>query len=933
MNSIFEAVLSAVDIVSHIRNATSAEIQKTGETLRGNPAPCCSHRDCFTIYPATNSYKCFSCDSAGDVIHLERLLNGHENNLTAARALAKQYGIEVENGKTIRPDVAAEKKSENPEPLQQERARKVRKIVSAFYHEQLLNVPDALKYQTDERGHSLETLKRFQIGYVGKTDLIGFFKKLDGFGINDLAGIGLIKKYRGKLQPTIPNGFNVYPHLRRNEILGFSIKKRNAQKHEMFQIKKKYFDPEWLCLGQDALNADNVIIVEGENDYLSIAGKAEYDNIICTNGNFNSTNILKRIQKISRGKTFYLVFDNDEAGHKYTDRYATAILKGGGQALKVMIPDGNNDIDEFLRTSSTPKAAFEKLLSRAIEIKNQNRVSGSDETDSKEPTTIAVPETLNIVGEDESGRIVIESLANHKIYILPLRDLTFEQMVQCGGHEISQKFYRRKQQSLPGQASFLSLKEKIIIEAAQKQLGRIEWLGQGFHFQDSGDLLINNGGTAYLWDGKQLDEYHSPLIGLRLIKKNTGRKWIEISKLRDSLESFNIDKAVELRDQLLAYFNQWGFVGRWDAFILAGWFLGQQIQSYWKWRPHLWISGPAGSGKTILLEAMAAIGGRLVLRLEGQNLTEAGLRQAIGNDSCFAYIDELERNKSRDLILQFLRSGGRGGLVVKGSANQKVTRFRIKHMIACGSIETGIERQTEVSRFFVIETKKDDSRDPKLPSVSEAEKLHLRIVTFVLWATHKIDRIMGTVDKIDGYDARLVDAYRVPAVMIALGDPEPDKAFKHYLHEFLNDWGARRSNEIQSDESDLLDTILKSVVWVNTTRFNEMKGIDQNIRTQRTISQLLDDDGSIDEETEDLLAAKGVKKFPDGVLMDPRAIERELLKDSKWANFNTQNILKRLPGVRTNVRRVIAGGRPRSLLIPLDACGLNSPDNLDDKNE
>ena len=107
-----------------------------------------------------------------------------------------------------------------------------------------------------------------------------------------------------------------------------------------YQIKKKYAGQGWLCFNQDALAEEGpIVICEGENDCLSVVGKARKPNVIGTIGNFNSPAILDYLRKHSQGRTFYLAFDKDAAGAKYTARYAQAINDGRGQARVIEIPD------------------------------------------------------------------------------------------------------------------------------------------------------------------------------------------------------------------------------------------------------------------------------------------------------------------------------------------------------------------------------------------------------------------------------------------------------------------------------------------------------------------------------------------------------------------------------------------------------------------
>ena len=202
----------------------------------------------------------------------------------------------------------------------------VRDFATDFYHQRFLQDKDALDYQTKTRGHSLESLKNFRVGLAGG-DLIGAASG-NGYTIDDLIQTGLVRKFKNSYSATIPAGMNVYPHIINQDVAYWSIKDRTGKwKH---QVKKQFADPDWICLNQNSLDYSPVVIVEGENDLLAIVDKGKHPNTIATIGNFNTRNILAHIEQNSKDKTFYLIFDRDDAGKKYTKKYAKTIKAGGG---------------------------------------------------------------------------------------------------------------------------------------------------------------------------------------------------------------------------------------------------------------------------------------------------------------------------------------------------------------------------------------------------------------------------------------------------------------------------------------------------------------------------------------------------------------------------------------------------------------------------
>ena len=500
MGDIFEIVRKEVPLQKYLKEI-GVDIKAVGEgTFRANPCPICKHKDCFTFYDRNQTFHCFSCGVGGDIINLEKCRQNLENNLQAAKLLAKQYGIEAplqnvsaESGQTKKTPAVNQLSS----PISIKRPRELRIFAADFFHGQLIKNRQASHYQMYVRGHSLEVLQRFKVGVAGG-DLIGQATKM-GFSAEELVAVGLVRKNKNGYRRYIPNGHFVYPHWSKSEVLFFSIKDPTGKKK--FQILKKFADPDWLCMNQDVLGGDVIYIVEGENDLLSIVNKDKQPNVLATIGNFNTSKILDHLSKHSAGKIFYLVFDQDEAGEKYTSKYADVITKGGGKAYKINIPPLSKDIDEFLRVAGDPEASFAELLEEAVLLTSntpqENKPLLNDFT------------SFLVLGELSDGLIVLWSKVNRKIYTVSLKNLTLDQLDQIGGSEILARVSRKPGE---GKISFKVLKRAIITEAAKTQLGNPESLGQGIHQLNNGNLLIVNGGDAWIWDGGKGTKHESPMV-------------------------------------------------------------------------------------------------------------------------------------------------------------------------------------------------------------------------------------------------------------------------------------------------------------------------------------------------------------------------------------------------------------------------------------
>jgi len=141
------------------------------------------------------------------------------------------------------------------------------------------------------------------------------------------------------------------------------------------------------------------------------------------------------------------------------------------------------------------------------------------------------------------------------------------------------------------------------------------------------------------------------------------------------------------------------------------------------WRPHLWLTGAAGSGKTkIQSDYVHALLGGIDIYAQG-NSTEAGIRQTLGCDALPVLIDESESNEESDRkrlqsILALIRQSSTetAAQQLKGSPGGDAQHFHIRSMFCLASIQIGMKYQADFERLTVLALR------PKREDGSLAEK-------------------------------------------------------------------------------------------------------------------------------------------------------------------------------------------------------------------
>jgi putative DNA primase/helicase len=147
------------------------------------------------------------------------------------------------------------------------------------------------------------------------------------------------------------------------------------------------------------------------------------------------------------------------------------------------------------------------------------------------------------------------------------------------------------------------------------------------------------------------------------------------------------------------------------ADLLAGWLVIAPIGSALTWRPHIWITGRAGSGKsTIVNEIIEPIIGKIGIKRDG-GTTEAGMRKALGTSGRPFVLDEAEaesqqRQSEMTKILGLIRGASSGSVVENANAN-----FQVRSCFCLAAIIPRIEQVADKERITMLEVLRDERQD------------------------------------------------------------------------------------------------------------------------------------------------------------------------------------------------------------------------------
>ena len=151
-----------------------------------------------------------------------------------------------------------------------------------------------------------------------------------------------------------------------------------------------------------------------------------------------------------------------------------------------------------------------------------------------------------------------------------------------------------------------------------------------------------------------------------------------------------------------------------DGKMLAGWVAIAPICGALSWRPHCWITGPRGNGKTYVLEQIIhQVLGEFSINAQGTAATEAAIRQKLNSDAMPVTIDESEGNdenaaRRMQEVIALARAGSseKSPAIPKGGRDGKATDYFIRSCFLFVSINPQLVNDSDKRRFTVFELAK-----------------------------------------------------------------------------------------------------------------------------------------------------------------------------------------------------------------------------------
>ena len=352
---------------------------------------------------------------------------------------------------------------------------------------------------------------------------------------------------------------------------------------------------------------------------------------------------------------------------------------------------------------------------------------------------------------------------------------------------------------------------------------------------------------------------------------------------------------------------------QWDVqasgMLLAGWIALAPICGALDWRPHIWLTGGAGTGKSAILDRFVSpLLADMGVHVSG-NTTEAGLRQTLKSDALPIIFDEAESNEKSDqqrmqsiLALARVASSETNAQMIKGSPNGEVIRFHLRSMFFLSSISTALKQGADRTRFAQL-TLKTASKLDKHERAFHWEQLEKDLDNKINETTAKklISRTFSLINTIkknikvfsrlagekfdsqrlgDQYGALLAGAYSL------MSSEEVDLQTAENMINSVS-WESYSESTELPDERRCLQTILQHSVKIDKTELLLGELVEIATGKHHTFVE--------SSQAQDTLGRHGLKVNKNNLMVSNTSEAlREILNGTSWQHSWSQ-VLTRLP--------------------------------------
>ncbi|MBU2857190.1 hypothetical protein HF289_10040 [Acidithiobacillus ferrooxidans] len=460
------------------------------------------------------------------------------------------------------------------------------------------------------------------------------------------------------------------------------------------------------------------------------------------------------------------------------------------------------------------------------------------------------------------------------------------------------------------------------------------------------DLVVNGSDGVYLLRSGEPPKALQPC--------DPGRKSLYVSRpVGPKVVGDEMAAAADIMN-LVRFFQNWSWVRpRTDPLLLAGWILMQALLGTLQQRPHAFLTGESGAGKTTLVNILRSLlRGSMIYSEAGGESSAAGVRQRMSPDAITLILDEFEPDKkpsrfgqtsSIDGIFSILRTAYSSHAdavddadgALKGTQDGKRGQvYRSIFSCLMAGIQMSTLDQADRNRLIIFELLK--LHGGVVPTLPDAESLGIGLRRLMwsrwsLWRHRHADVLAALSLGSPASDARTKESLAPPiaALACAIFGPDQDDQASAFIGEMIPlvvedhiEHAAGGSGSNETDQEKALRRLLSANVVVE-----DGEGGRTN-RTTMPLARVIVGSACFGDQL-----AYSEDQYDRALQLVGMSLKR---KDAGWALFigrghsgqdavakaagypvALHQLLGRLPGV-DDARALIGPSRYRGIMIPME---------------
>lgn len=386
---------------------------------------------------------------------------------------------------------------------------------------------------------------------------------------------------------------------------------------------------------------------------------------------------------------------------------------------------------------------------------------------------------------------------------------------------------------------------------------------------------------------------------------------------------------------LLELFKCWQFVRpSIDPWLLLGWNCAAIYGGALDYRPLIWLTGDAATGKSALQKVIGFLHGSGIL--QSPDATEAAVRQTLGQQSLPVAIDEAEAegdNRKMQALIKLARlSATSQGNIARGGQDHEAHQFRATSCFLFSSILIPPIPPQDRSRLAVLEMEPiiaGQREPPLIESEIEALGAQLRKDMADRWPDwpRRLAAFESAMIETGKHKGRTANQFgSLLAAASLLLSKEPPEAAE------LEQWGRALSADLLTEVSENTTEAQRCIEWLVTspvqlTRGGERKTIGEWLAEAVTqIDRGLTDAAQVRNHAREALGRIGIalpstsKGVPGVVYVAVASNHRglsEVFRESRWGDGVWSQALRRTPGALKYERTKISGSTMACTMIPI----------------